>query len=395
MSSESTQDRVLRESDRSDLDSVVGVLAEHAAEVDRAARFPAESMDALRRAGYLGYLVPVAYGGMGGDLAGLVRTAKALAGGCLSTAMIWAMHCQQVEVLVRHANPRLLGDVLPRIADGELYLASVTTGETSGGRLLSVDDPLRTAGTEVLLSRSAPVVTGGMHADAFLITMRASAEAGRHSVSLVYAERSALTIEPVGAWNTLGMRGTESGALRLIGTVRADDVIGEPGRFRIIATETMIPVGHIGWSACWLGAAHAAFRQLIGMLSRDSSRDLSSTLLRERIARIRFELELVGTYLDRVRESVDEVWAGGQTLDVPRRQIHLNTLKLAASELTFRAVDRMIQLAGLAAGYSADSPLRLERTFRDLRSAALNYSNDQLWSANGALALLDRNVGLL
>ncbi|CAM5508683.1 hypothetical protein SANTM175S_06022 [Streptomyces antimycoticus] len=63
-------------------------------------------------------------------------------------------------------------------------------------------------------------------------------------------------------------------------------------------------------------------------------------------------------------------------------QIHLNSLKTAASELTYQAVDRMVQLAGLAVGYGADSPVPLERTLRDLRSAALNYSNDRLWTAN-------------
>jgi acyl-CoA dehydrogenase len=57
-------------------------------------------------------------------------------------------------------------------------------------------------------------------------------------------------------------------------------------------------------------------------------------------------------------------------------------------------VDRMMQLAGLSGGYSGQSPIPLERVFRDLRSAALNYSNDRLWLANGTLVLLDRGVSL-
>jgi acyl-CoA dehydrogenase len=42
-----------------------------------------------------------------------------------------------------------------------------------------------------------------------------------------------------------------------------------------------------------------------------------------------------------------------------------------------------------------DSPLRLERAFRDLRSAALNYANDRLLRANGILQLTDREVQLI
>ncbi|MFJ2867675.1 acyl-CoA dehydrogenase family protein [Kitasatospora sp. NPDC087314] len=391
-----------RPAERDTLARLVEVLAEHADRADRAAAFPEESVDALRRAGYLGYLVPSEHGGMGRDLAGMVESAQALAGGCLSTAMIWAMHCQQVDVLVRHADARLRDRLLPRIARGELYLASVTTGPVTGGHLLTAAEPLRRvpraaseAGGDLWLDRTAPVVTGGGQAEGFLITMCAAEDAGRHSVSLVYADRSALTVEPTGAWNTLGMRGTDSGSLRLRGAVSADQVVGGPGGFRRVATDSMIPLAHLGWSACWLGAARGALRSLLGWLRGSSAHDTSSPLVQERIARARLELELVSAYLERMRERVDEVRASGGSLDTPALQIQLNTLKLAASELAFSAVDRMVQLAGLPAGYSTDSPLRLERAFRDLRSAALNYANDRLLTANGSLALLDRKVVLL
>jgi len=54
----------------------------------------------------------------------------------------------------------------------------------------------------------------------------------------------------------------------------------------------------------------------------------------------------------------------------------------------------MIALVGMFGGYSRDSPLHLERHFRDLRSAALNYSNSRLLVTNGNLALMDRSVEL-
>src|SRR6266511_2820908 len=39
------------------------VAAEHAGDVDRRGRFPAEAIDALRSAGALGWGIPIAYGG--------------------------------------------------------------------------------------------------------------------------------------------------------------------------------------------------------------------------------------------------------------------------------------------------------------------------------------------
>lgn len=377
-------------------DALVDTLRQHAADVDVKARFPVESMDALRTAGYLGYLVPTEYGGMGASLAEFVDTAKVLAGACLSTAMIWAMHCQQVDVLVRHAGSELRARVLPKIAAGEIYLASVTTEKSKGGHLLSASAPITKQEGHAWLHRDAPVVTGGAYAEGFLITMRTDAEADESAVTLVYADRADLSVTPSGSWNTLGMRGTESGALVLEGRVAADGVIGRPGEFRTVVGDSMVPVGHLAWSACWLGAAHAAFAALVTRLGQrgEGGPDTSSPLVRERIGRIRLDLELVSAYLSRVTAEITEYRVRGQSVDVTPVQIHLNSLKLAASDLTFQAVDRMVQLAGLSLGYSADSGLPLERTFRDLRSAALNYANDRLWTANGALCLIDRQVRL-
>jgi acyl-CoA dehydrogenase len=56
------------------------------------------------------------------------------------------------------------------------------------------------------------------------------------------------------------------------------------------------------------------------------------------------------------------------------------------------AVDDLVQLMGMFHGYLRDSPLALERTLRDLRSAPLNYSNDRLHAADGALVLMDQEV---
>ncbi|MPY57522.1 acyl-CoA dehydrogenase family protein [Streptomyces spongiae] len=379
-------------------DALVSLLAENAAKVDAEAEFPVENLCALRESGYLGLLVPTEYGGMGRGLDDMVEVARSLSTGCLSTAMIWAMHCQQTDVLVRHADAGLRAELLPRVAAGEVYLASITTDTNKGGHLLAAQDSLAHRGELLTLHRDAPVVTGGVHADGFLITMRAHQEAREHEVTLVYANRKDLSVQQTHEWRTLGMRGTHSVGLRLSGQVPAHHIVGAPGRFREVAADSMVPTGHLGWSACWLGAAQGAFSRLVRKLAASAHKggtDLSSPLVQERVARIRLDLELVSAYLSKVREEVSALRESGRRLDAPSVQIHLNTLKLAASELTFQAADRMVQLAGLSTGYSGDSPIPLERVFRDLRSAALNYANDRLLTANGALSMLDRAVTLV
>jgi acyl-CoA dehydrogenase len=301
-------------------------------------------------------------------------------------------------MVVRFASPALRATLLPRIAKGEVYLASVTSERESGGELLTSASALDRAGGQLVIDRDAPVVTGGDWADGFLITMRAAPDAPPSQISLVYADRSQLEIESRGEWNPLGMRATESVGLHLRGRVPGEQLVGTPGRFRQVAVDSLIPVGHIGWSAAWLGTARGALSRLVAALRSDrrpSTIDTSSDLFAERLARARTDVEAVSAYLARVVDEVEDLRSRRESLDAPHVQIHLNTLKILASEQSFAAVDRVVQIAGLGLGYSKTSPLALERAFRDLRSAALNYSNDRLLRANGILQLIDREVRLL
>ncbi|UNS95080.1 acyl-CoA/acyl-ACP dehydrogenase [Streptomyces tubbatahanensis] len=376
--------------------ATVDVLRKYAAEVDERARFPVESFGALRESGLLGLVVPGEYGGPGAGLDAFADVAQVLGGGCLSTALAWVMHCQQVDAIARFGTPDLRRRVLPRVARGELYIASVTTESGKGGHLLTAEAPLSTHEGRLRIERNAPVVTGASVAEGFLITMKGDADGPAQAVSLVYADRTDLSVTETGEWDTLGMRGTESLGLRLSGEVPADQAVGEPGRFREVAVESMIPMAHLGWSACWLGAARAALSELVSSLRGPARRgpDTESELVRERLARVRIDLELTSGYLHRVQQEVSGAREAGRSLGAAVTQIHLNTLKVAASELTFQAADGMVQLAGLSGGYSRTSPLPLERTFRDLRAASLNYANDRLLTATGALMLLDRSVAL-
>jgi acyl-CoA dehydrogenase len=378
------------------LDEAVAVLRRYAGEVDRTARFPTESLAAVRAAGLLALGVPAEFGGPGCDLHTFVDIGQELAGACLSTALAWAMHCQQVDAIVRYADAGLRERLLPRIGRGEVYIASVTTERVKGGHLLTAHSPLYEDGDLLRIERDAPVVTGASVADGFLVTMRAGPDAPPHSVSLVYADRDDVKVAETGEWDTLGMRGTHSVGVQLSGRVSADSLVGGSGGFRPVAVECMIPLAHLGWSACWLGAARGALRDLIADLRQPGARwtDTSSDLVRERLARIRVDLELVHGYLRRVCDEVTEARMAGRSLDTPATQIHLNTLKVAAAEMTFRAADRMVQFAGLARGYSRRSALPFERVFRDLRSASLNYADDRLLTAIGSLSLLDRSVAL-
>ncbi|MEV7190822.1 acyl-CoA dehydrogenase family protein [Streptomyces sp. NPDC093510] len=375
-------------------------FAQHAAKTDEAAAFPAGNVQRLRETGLLGLLVPSSYGGMGLGLAELSQVARVLGGGCASTAMIWAMHCQQVATLVRHGDERLLRRVLPRVASGDCLLASITTEAGKGGHLLSGLAALEEDGDGHVLRRDAPVVTAGLEADAYLITMRTRPDSPPSDVSLAFVPREDAEVSFRSGWETLGMRGTASVGLTLRTRVSGEQLVNGPGGFPPVAVATLIPVGHLAWCSVWLGVAQGAFRHVVGLL-RDpkvrSARDRSE-LAAHHLARARLKLDTAAAFLQACLDEYVELDARtsageGRFSDVAF-QLHINGLKVQVSETAFAVVDELVSIGGLRHGYTRSPGNPLERAFRDLRAASLMYANDRLLVANGQLALLDREIRL-
>jgi alkylation response protein AidB-like acyl-CoA dehydrogenase len=368
------------------------VTADHARRTDAEAVFPVEALESLRRTRLLGLLVPAADGGLGGGLGDVLSATRRLGREDMSLAMIFAMHCQQVAAVVEHADGPLRGELLPRIGEGGVYLASVTTEAGKGGALLTSRASLEQREGHLLLDRFAPIVTGGAHADGFLVTMRSPGSDDEHDVSLVYAGRDQLEVASAGGWDPLGMRASHSGALHLRGIVPDHQVVGEHGRFRDIVSHTFGPLAHLGWSAAWLGTAEGALSRTVGMLRSGRTRggaSLDSELLLSRLGRVRHRLEAVAALLAHTLDVVTH-----DDVSRPRVQLLVNGLKVTASEQCHTAVQELVDAVGLRHGYLRDSPLALERSLRDLRSASLNFSNDRLLLADGRLTLLDAEVRL-
>lgn len=369
------------------------VAADHCAKTDGEASFPVEALTEMRDTRLLGALVPAECGGPGGGLTDMVDVTMELGRTDLSVALVYAMHCQQVWVLARYADERLRAHVLPAVANGRSYLASVTTEAGGGGRLLTAATPAAMTAGRLLVDRVAPIVTGGLRADGFLITMRTPDAPTPGLVDLVYADRDQLEVEVCGDWSPLGMRATESPPLHLRGAVPQWQRLGEPGRFPDMAVADFAPVAHLGWAAAWLGAATGAYSRVLGHIRSPQGRrrfDPGSELLLSRLAAVRTRLEVVHALLRRTVEVLET--APDRT--APGVQSLVNTLKVRASEECYAAVDELIEVVGLRHGYLTDSPLQLERVLRDLRSAPLNYANDRLRLAGGALALMDSGVHL-
>src|SRR5579862_3649568 len=82
--------------------AAAAVAAKHASSVDVAARFPAESFEAIKVQRLLGIMVPRALGGEDASISDVADVCYQLGQSCASTGMIYAMHQIKTACLVRH-----------------------------------------------------------------------------------------------------------------------------------------------------------------------------------------------------------------------------------------------------------------------------------------------------
>lgn len=380
---------------RVDLGQLVAEVAELAPQLDLSGDPDGLALDLLRRHRMFGFAVPGNLGGLGLDLPQALAVAQELGGASAAVGVVWVMHCQQVAIVRDHAPEPLRSEVLRRVAAEQQFLGSVTTEPGKGGHVLTAHASLEQAGQDgmVRFRRDAPVVSGGAHADAFLVTVRRSPEAEPGDVLLVHSDRAHSGAQVVAPLEMLGMRATGNVRMTLDAQVPRDHVIDPVGGFARITMRTLAPWAHLGWSACWIGAAREALRTVVRAcragdpavrLHRTDAFDSGLARVRCRVdAAEALLLSVLGEY-ERLREP-----DGGAGLESTAFQIALNNLKVFASESTRDAADELVELAGLGRGYLRGG-LGLERVFRDLRSATLMYANDRLVRANGRLALMDR-----
>ncbi|GAA2272537.1 acyl-CoA dehydrogenase family protein [Nonomuraea roseoviolacea subsp. roseoviolacea] len=374
-----------------------GVLAEHAAEVDRDARFPKEALAALRSHGLLSAAAPAGQGGLGADVPALARMAARLARGCGSTAMIWAMHQVQLACLLASDAGPELGAAVNRIVRDQLLVASATSEAGVGGALrrsacaVERDDPSPAArpdagepASTARLDKHATTVSYGLEADALLVSARRGPDSPPGDQVAVLLDAADASLETLGGWNPLGMRGTCSPALRIRAAFADWRILPVP--FGDLVARVMTPLSHVLWSGVWYGlAAEAADRAAAHARGRAGTGSPPSGALAE----MRWRLSAVEAQLAEAARAAQAVLTGAAEPTVAFTLL-VNSLKLAASQVAVDVALAALRVCGMA-GYSEDGPHSVARLVRDLLSAPLMIGNERLVAINAELALVARD----
>ena len=367
------------------------IIAVTAIDVDQKARFPTESMNALKEIALLSAYVPRDLGGMGLTVTEIAKICEVLGHYCGSTAMIFAMHQIQVACVVHHGlESAYFRGYLKELVQKQLLMASATTEVGIGGDLRSSICAVEVSAKEFKLTKKAPVISYGAAADDIMVTCRRSADAPASDQLHVLVRKDKYTLEPISGWDTLGFRGTCSAGFVLASTGSVEQILPTP--FADVLSHTMHPYAHMVWGSLWLGIASDAVNRARAFVRAEARKNpslppVSSIRLAEVdivLNNMRSNIAVAVQDYDRMRaENHPEAFSGFGF------SIRTNNLKLSSSTLIVDIVSRAMLICGIQ-GYRNDSKFSLARHIRDAYGAAIMVNNDRIMLHNATMLLAHR-----
>jgi acyl-CoA dehydrogenase len=366
------------------------VAAKFADSVDREARFPTETVNALKEARLLSAAVPKEFGGAGCNLRQLSEICAAVSQGCGSSGMVLAMHYIQVACIARHhADVPVLKDFLREISDKQLVLASITSEVGTSGDTRSSICAVERRDGRFILNKRATTGSYCASADAILVTARRNAEAPANDQVLVLVRKGDYQLVQTTDWDTLGMRGTTSPGFDL--TSSGDEAQIIPGPFADSSAQTMVPYSHVLWAALWWGIAADSVARAAAYVRGEARKNpgtVPATAMR--LAEASVASQSMRNSWQAIADEFDDL------LETPEDRAELLSMgwalkfinvKIAASTAGPQIVHQALQIVGIL-GYKNNSPFTVGRHYRDLLSGSLMVSNERIKSKSAAMLLV-------
>lgn len=362
----------------------VEVAGPAADDVDRQARFPSETLEALKAEGFLAALLPKDVGGGGASVVDVVGAVRALASHCASSAQVFAMHSIEAFILGRHGTSPGLKQLQRDVVDEGLLLANANSEVGLGGDLGRSICALDTTHEPYRLDKQALAISYGEAADVILTKTRRCLDADEGDQVFVACRKPAVQLEPISDWDTLGLRGTCSAGYRLLAEIDPTYVFPVP--FASVANDGGGQVFQLMVSGTWVGLAEAAAARahaFIRTAARKSVGTVPPGALR--VAEIAAELQLARNQL--VGQAMRFAWLEERgDLQNAGFVASLRNLKITSAELGVRVATAALGVCGIA-GYRRGSEYSLDRIIRDAHGGLIMVSNDRYLNDNAQLLL--------
>ena len=351
-----------------------------AAEIDRDARFPRETVRRMGALGLLGMTIPPAYGGSGADAVSYVVAMEEVAKACASHSAIMSvnnsLYCEPVYKYGSEEQRRRLlvafvtGEKIGCFALTEPQAGSDATNQTT----LAVRD-----GDHYIVRGRKLFVTNGRESSAGLVFCQTDREKGQHGISALIIEKGTPGFLVPTVEEKLGLRASDTAEFVFEDCrVPVANRLGDEGLGFKIAMSSL-DSGRIGIAAQALGIAVGAY-ELAVAYARER-RSFGVPIGQHQM--VQWMLADMATAIDAARLlTLRAAWLKDATKPFGTAAA---MAKLFASETAMKVTTDAIQVHG---GYGYIKEYQVERYFRDAKITQIYEGTSQIQKLVIARSLL-------
>ncbi|MBX3488102.1 isobutyryl-CoA dehydrogenase [Parvibaculum sp.] len=333
-------------------------LAPFAADWDRDAFFPVETMRKAAALGFAGIYVREDVGGSALTRLDAALIFEALSEGCTSTAAFMSIHNMASWMIDRFGNEAQRQKWLPRLTPMELIASYCLTEPSSGSDAASLKTKAARDGDHYVLNGSKAFISGAGTSDIYVCMVR-TGEAGPKGVSCLVVEKGTPGLSFGAPERKMGWNSQPTAQVIFEDArVPVANRIGEEGEGFKIAMMGL-DGGRLNIGACSLGTARAALKRAqayLGEREQFGKKLAQFQALQFKLADMATELEAARLMIMQAATKVDA--------RAPDATMQAAMAKRFATDVGFNVINEALQIHG-GYGYLKDFPL--ERHLRDAR----------------------------
>jgi len=333
---------------------------------DRAAEYPAENVERLHEAGYLGMTIPEAYGGQERSLLDVVLAIEQISKYCAVTGRVVVdTNVGALGAVMAYGTDRQRDLLADRILNEADKPAIAMTEPGAGSDLGGLATTARKEGDEYVIDGHKHWITGGSVSRTYFVFANLVGEDGTdRGIGGLLVDADAPGFEVRAVEDAMGVRGTPEGELVFEGCrVPAERVVVDDPENGFKKLMQAYNAQRVCATAVALGIAQGAHDLAVEFMTEREAFDGTISDLqgpRWEMAEAEMHLQAARLLLYRAAANAREL---PNNVMLPRRT-DTSVVKAHGADVAFEVVNDALQMFG-ARGYSKDYPL--ERMLRDVR----------------------------
>ena len=362
-------------------------LKPYAAQWDREAIFPKETLSKAGELGFLSLYVDTNYGGMGLGRLDASIIFEQLAQGCTSTTAFMTIHNMAIWMVSKFASEELKEEWFPALSQGTKLASYCLTEPGSGSDAASLKTTAKKEGDHFVLNGSKAFISGSGATDC-LVLMARTGEQGSKGISCFLIPADLPGIEY--GKNELKM-GWKNQPTRLVSLtdvkVHKKNLIGEEGNGFKIAMQGL-DGGRINIATCSIGTAQAAMEEAQRYMNEREQfgKKISEfQAMQFKIADMVTELVAARNMTRLAAFKIDQGHGEATTYSAMAKRY--------ATDVGFNVCNEALQIFG---GYGYIQEYPLERNVRDVRvHQILEGTNEIMWMIIGRRMIMEDAASII